>query len=365
MKKIRIGVIGCGVISGTHIEAYQALPDVEVTWVCDIQKDRLEEKAKKYGIPHATTRAAEVFAAADVDAVSVCTDHASHLPLCVAALKAGKDVLCEKAYTNSRANLKKLLSAVKAHPDRVFSAVFQHRFDPVNLKLKELLAKKAFGTLLTAGVQLRCHRTDQYYFNDAWRGTWAPEGGSVLVNQAIHYIDQLFWQMGEVPVLEGFYANLAHKKSIETEDTSVAVLRFPKAKALGTLEATNASHINWESTLFYHGTEGSVEIRDDKILKLDFADPKKAEKIRKEIESCKARRPAIAGKSYYGTGHIAQIQDFVDAVRKRRAPFVQLPDAAKTLFALYDIYDSQNRRDSGDPEARPRTGVARKPAKKK
>ena len=341
MKKIRVGIIGCGVISATHIKCYQAIPGVEVTWVCDLQEKRLADRAKEFGIRHATRNAAEVFAAKDVDAVSICTDHASHADLSLAALDAGKDVLCEKILANNRANLRRMVAASKAHPERVFSGVFQHRFDPVNRKMREILASGALGPLLTASVQLRCYRSDDYYRNDAWRGTWKYEGGSVLVNQAIHYIDQLLWQVDSPVTADGFYANLVHKAVIETEDTAVAALRFRNG-ALGTLEATCGSNLDWESTLSYRGTEGAIDLRDDKPLKVVFRDAALADRIRQELVDANAVKPEAAGKTYYGTGHLAQLHDFIDAVRTRRAPFVTIPEAARTAAFIFDIYKSND-----------------------
>ncbi len=339
MKKIRVGIIGCGVISATHIECYQSIPGVEVTWVCDLLEDRLAATAAKYGVRHATRDAAKVFAARDVDAVSICTDHASHAALALAALESGKDVLCEKILANNRTNLRRMVAASKAHPERVFAAVFQHRFDPVNLKMREILASGVLGRLLTAGVQLRCYRSDDYYRNDDWRGTWKLEGGSVLVNQAIHYIDQLLWQVDSPAVPVGFYANLAHRAVIETEDTAVAALRFRNG-ALGTLEATCASNLAWEATLSYHGTLGSIDLRDDKPAKVEFRDGAVADRIRQELLDATAPQHNVSGKTYYGTGHLAQLGDFIDAVRTRRAPFVTVPDAARTASFIFDLYKS-------------------------
>lgn len=341
MKKVRVGIIGCGVISATHIECYQSIPDVEVTWVCDIQENRLKQRAEQYGIAHMTTNAADVFAAEDVDAVSICTDHASHADLALAALAAGKDVLCEKILANNPANLSRMVDAAKAHPERIFSGVFQHRFDPVNRAMKEILASGVMGTLLTAGVQLRCYRSDDYYRKDAWRGTWKYEGGSVLVNQAIHFIDQLLWQVDSPVTPLGYYSNIAHKATIETEDTAVAALRFENG-ALGTLEATCGSNLEWESTLSYHGTEGSIDIRDDKPLRIEFRDPAVAEKVRQTLQEATSPKPDVAGKTYYGTGHLAQLHDFIEAVRTRREPFVTVPEAAKTASFIFGIYASND-----------------------
>lgn len=347
MSKIRVGIIGCGVIAPTHVESYQVQPDVELTWACDLQPARSQALAAKYGIPRTTERAEDVFVAQDVDVVSICTDHASHAALCEAALDAGKDVLCEKALSSSHEGLKRMLAAARKHRKaRVFGGVFQHRFEPVNRAMKQMIADGILGQMLTAGVQMRCLRTKEYYRADAWRGTWAEEGGSVLINQAIHYIDQLQWQMGGAEAVSGIYANLTHGEVIETEDTAVAAIRFSSG-ALGTLEATCSSHIGWEPTLLYHGTEGSIELRHDQPVKVLFRDEALGRKVRERLETCRNAPPEAVGKSYYGTGHVAQVADFLDAVRERRAPFVTVESAAKTvelIFALYESHRSKRLR---------------------
>jgi predicted dehydrogenase len=339
MSRIRVGIIGCGVIAPTHVESYKIHSDVDVVWACDLLPERSRAVAEKYGIPRTTTSADEVFAA-DVDVVSICTDHASHAPLCVAALDAGKDVLCEKALSSSREGLKLILATARRHrKDRVFGGVFQHRFEPVNRQMRQFIADGVLGQMLTAGVQMRCLRTKDYYRADKWRGTWAEEGGSVLINQAIHYIDQLQWQMGGAESITGIYANLTHGDVIETEDTAVAAIRFSNG-ALGTLEATCSSHIGWEPTLSFHGTEGSIELRHDQPVKVLFRDEALGRKVREQLEACRNTPAETVGKSYYGTGHAAQIADFLDAVRERRAPYVTVESAAKTVELVFGLYES-------------------------
>ena len=219
--------------------------------------------------------------------------------------------------------------------------MFQHRFDPVNLVMRRLLAEGALGRLLTAGVSLRCFRSADYYRGDDWRGTWAREGGSVLVNQAVHFVDQLLWQVGSPATPRGFWTNLAHRGVIETEDTAVAAIRFRNG-ALGTLEATCGSNLSWEYTLAYHGTDGAIELRNDKPAKVAFRDAGAGERVRALLDEASSPKTGVAGKAYYGTGHRAQLHDFVEAVRERRPPAVTVPDAARTAAFLFDLYASQD-----------------------
>ncbi len=341
MQTLRCGIIGCGVIAPTHVQSYQLQAGVEVVWACDLVEEKAQNLAQRYGINGIATDYRELLADPKVDCISICTDHASHSPIAVDALNSGKHVLCEKALAATRGGLARMLTAHAQYPDLVFSGVFQHRFDSVNRAVRRLVAEGVFGQILTAGVQMRCLRTHNYYTADKWRGTWAEEGGAVLINQAIHYIDQLVWIMGPVVTLAGTYANLTHAGVMETEDTAAALLRFSNG-AIGTIEATCSSHLGWEPTLAIHGTDGSIELRNDRVLKMTFDDKAVEQRVIEELDSCRANPGVDAGKGYYGTGHPAQIADFVEAVRGSRPPFVTAASAKETVEVVLAIYESQH-----------------------
>ncbi|MFW6279904.1 MAG: Gfo/Idh/MocA family protein, partial [Planctomycetota bacterium] len=220
-----------------------------------------------------------------------------------------------------------------------FSGVFQHRFDGANRVIRRLVSEGAFGDLLTAGVQMRCLRTDEYYHGDEWRGTWAREGGSVLINQAIHFIDLLLWIMGGARQVCGAHENITHGGVIETEDCAVASLRF-RGGALGTLEATSSSHLGWEPTVSIHGSEGSIELRNGETVKLIFDDPETEQEVRTALQAATEDRGVEASKDYYGTGHAAQVADFVQAIREGREPFVTAASARHAVDVVLGIYES-------------------------
>ncbi len=339
-QRIRCGIIGAGVIAPVHIQSYQKLENVEVTWVCDLIEEKARKRAAEYSIAGVSAIYRELLEDPTVDCVSICTDHASHAQIAADALAAGKHVICEKALAASTAGLRQMFAAHATHPELLFAGIFQHRFDPVNQCLKRLIEEGAFGTLLTAGVQMRCLRTDGYYLGDPWRGTWDLEGGAVLINQAIHYIDLLVWAMGGVESLSGYYANLTHGAVMETEDTAVASLSF-RSGALGTVEATCSSHLGWEPTLSIHGSTGSLDLRHDKVLKLSFQDEVVGKQVAEELASSKEQAGVAAGKNYYGTGHPAQLADFIDAIRGNRQPFVTAASARHTVEVVLAIYEAQ------------------------
>lgn len=338
-KKVNVAVIGCGVIAPSHIESYSKLPGVKVTALCDKVIKKAESLASKYSIPHVEKDYLKILSDPEIHAVSICTDHASHSKIAVDALNAGKHVLCEKALTSDRKKLAAMINAGKKHPELVFGGVFQHRFDKVHQYVRELVGSGVFGRMLNANVNVECLRTNDYYKADKWRGTWAEEGGSVLINQAIHFLDMLAWIMGGVESVSASYANLAHKGVIETEDTASASVIF-KDGTIGTISATCASHIAWEPTLSFYGTKGSLEVRDGKLLRACFIDKKIENKITKDLLRIKEAMNISSAKSYYGSGHPAQIADFIKAVRGEKKIFIPATSAAHTADLVFSIYES-------------------------
>ncbi len=341
-QPIRIGIIGCGVIAPTHIESFQKIPGVEVVWACDLKRDRAEKIAQRYNIPRTTTDVQQVLADPEVDAVSICTDHASHSAIAVAAVAAGKHILCEKCLTANGPQLDAMLSAHAARPDLKFAGVFQHRFDAINRRVRQIVQEGRLGQVLTASAKLRCHRPDSYYADD-WHGTWDREGGSVLINQAIHFVDQVQWIMGGVESIAAMYANLAHPGHMETEDTLTATLRFRNG-ALGTLDLTNGSHLNWDFGVTFYGSAGTLELRNDKLQRVECKDPGRAAELRQYIEAVEFDAGVDGAAEHYGKGHAAQIQDFVAAIRDNRAPYCTVQQAAETAQLVFAAYESARAR---------------------
>lgn len=339
MKTLRVGIIGCGVVSRTHSEAFLALPNIKLEWACDLELSKAEALAKKYGYAKTATKYKHLLSDPKLDAISVCTDHASHASICVAALKAGKHVLCEKALSSTTRGLSRIATAQKNHPKLVFSGIFQHRFDAANQYLKGLIDKNAFGTILTAGVRMYCKRTNEYYQTDDWRGTWALEGGGVMINQAIHYVDLISWLMGGVEKVCGTYSIRTHQDVIETEDTVTASLKF-KSGALGVIEATSSSQEKWHPTFWIHGDSGWIEMCNGRPLRLQFNDKALEERVAIDLAVCRDRPGVQTRKKYYGTGHTAQIEDFANAIRKKRSPFISATQACHAVDIVLAIYKS-------------------------
>ena len=112
-KKIKIGIIGVGSISEAHLLAYQNIPEVEIYAFCDINEKRLKEMGERYGVTRLFTDKDEMLALPEIDAVSVCTWNSQHAPCSIAALKAGKHVICEKPMAMNTAEAEEMKKAAE------------------------------------------------------------------------------------------------------------------------------------------------------------------------------------------------------------------------------------------------------------
>lgn len=339
MQNLTVGIIGCGVIAPTHIKCYQAIDGVRVKWACDLIKERARMVADSYNLSDITSDYHDVLQDPEVDCISICTDHRSHTQIAVDALHAGKHILCEKALASSSKDVQIMLSAHKKSPELVFSAVFQHRFDGVFRFLHDQIKDGAFGTITAVNLVSFLKRTKNYYNKDSWRGTWEGEGGSLLINQSIHYIDLILWLCGEVDSVCARWENLTHGESIETEDTAAVIMRF-KSGLLGSITATSSSSESWRNEISISGTEGYVRTNGCSIDEYKFNSTEQQKKFELDLKKCMDDKAMLAGKDYYGDGHPAQIADFINAVLKKRKPFVEVASAASTMELIYACYES-------------------------
>ncbi len=339
MKTIKCGIIGCGVIAPSHIESFQRLPDVEVKWVCDLVEEKAKQKAETYNIPCITTDYKEVLQDPEIDCIAVCTEHGSHAKIVIDALDSKKHVLCEKALGRSSKCIEEMQAAHDRNPELIFGGIFQHRHEPINRELKKLIEEGAFGTITTVNLNCCCLRTNEYYLGDAWRGTWEHEGGSVLINQAIHYLDLVKWLFGGIDELTARCDNLTHQGVIETEDTAVILVKFSSGP-LGAITATASSAAKWHNKISISGTDGYLEYLNLKPTHLEFESSEKQAEVESRLANCGIEDALQENKGYYGGGHPGQICDFVEAIRENRAPFVSAKSAAETVHMVMACYES-------------------------
>lgn len=268
MSKLKIGVIGCGSIAKKrHLLEYASNKEVEIVAVCDIVEERADEFATKYKAK-AYTSYEDLLANPEIDAVSVCTPNYLHTPISIAALNAGKHVLCEKPMATSKHDAEKMIEAAEAAGKKLMIAHNQ-RFVPAHQKARQLIEKGELGKI--------------YSFRTAF-GHGGPEGWSVdgadswffkkeeafigaMGDLGVHKTDLLRFLLGEEFVEVAAFVETSAKKNADVDDTAVCVLKT-ESGIIGTLAASWSYVANEENATIFYGENGIMRLLDDPVNSL-------------------------------------------------------------------------------------------------
>ncbi len=333
-QTVRFALIGTGNISGIHAEAIREIPGAELTAAYSLAG--MEPFCAKWGCAP-TASLEDLLTRTDVDAVCITTPSGMHGEPAIAALKAGKHVLCEKPIEITVEKIDAMLTAAEAS-GCILSAVFQSRFGEGALTVKKAVDAGRFGRLTLCSAYIKWFRTQAYYDSGAWRGTWEVDGGGALMNQGVHAIDLLTWFAGVPCEVKANIATLAHDR-IAVEDTAVAALKFPSG-ALGVIEGATSAYPGWNKRVELSGDQGSVILEDDEIKFWQFAEElPEDEKIRSGGGAAiggGAANPLAIGIE----GHRRQIEDLCNAIREKRQPAISGRDARNAVAVIRAIYQS-------------------------
>ena len=262
---IRFAIVGCGRIAQRHAE--HIAKRGQLIAVCDIVQDKAEQLAAKYGVEIYTNYADMLANVKGIDVIAVCSPNGLHAAHSIEGLKAGYHVLCEKPMGLSVKECGEMIQAAERANKRLF-AIKQNRYNPPVAAVKEMIDAGKLGKVLS--IQLSCfwNRNTGYYAN-SWKGTKELDGGT-LFTQFSHFIDLLYWLIGDVEKVEAYMANYAHEGIIEFEDTGVVILKFANG-AIGTVNYTvNSYEKNMEGSLTIFGEKGTVKIGGQYLNELEY-----------------------------------------------------------------------------------------------
>ena len=192
---MKVAIIGCGTIAvSQHIPAYMNNSKVEIKYFCDILPEVAEKTVKKFGCGIAVTDYRKVLADLEVDAVSVCTPNKAHSEIAIAALKAGKHVLCEKPAART---YEEALAMQKTQHEtgKILNIGVVNRFNTNVNKLKELIDNGELGEIYQVYVSFRSRRSIPG-LGGAFT-TKAIAGGGVLIDWGVHFLDIVMYCCGD------------------------------------------------------------------------------------------------------------------------------------------------------------------------
>jgi predicted dehydrogenase len=358
------GIVGCGMISTFHARAIADVRGAKLVACFDTRAEAAEKFAAENGCT-AYTDLKAMLADPKVEIVTIATPSGAHMEPAVAAARAGKHVIVEKPLEITLKKCDRIIEEC-AKAGVQLGAIFPSRFHDSSVKLKRAIDAGRFGRLTVGDAYVKWFRTQAYYDSGAWRGTWALDGGGALMNQAIHSVDLLTWLMGPVVEIQANTATLAHER-IEVEDVAVATLRFANG-ALGVLEATTAAYPGYLKRIEIHGSDGSAVLEEEDLKTWDFAKPRKEDQA--ILEQMRQRKSTGGGASDPAAighhGHAMQFRDFVEAVRKNRAPAIDGHEGRRSVEIILGVYKAAETGKTltlplkGDPVLNARSRIKKK-----
>ncbi len=330
MTKINFAITGCGRIAQRHAEHIANFANLIA--VCDIDLQRAQTLATKYQVNYYTSLKELLATETTIDVVAICTPNGLHAANAIQVLEAGCHALVEKPMAITVADCEAMIAAAKNANKQLF-AIKQNRYNPPVVAVKQAIVEGKLGNIYS--IQLSCfwNRNVDYYHN-SWKGTKNLDGGT-LFTQFSHFIDLLYWMIGDVKQVQVIAKNFAHQGVIEFEDTGVVALEFENG-AIGTINYTVNSHQkNMEGSLTIFAEKGTVKIGGEYLNELEY----------QNIQDFKITNlPKGNTANNYGTyvgsmsNHDKVYQNVIDVLQNGAVINTSAFDAMKTVEIIDKIY---------------------------
>lgn len=335
--KLKIGIVGLGVISEIHIEALKQIEEAQITAVCTQDTYKARATADKLGCS-SYLNYKDLANDPDVDAVILCTPSGSRLEMTEYIASCKKHIISEKPLEVTPERINRMLEACKEN-DVFLASVFHKRYHPVYNYIKNLIDSDRLGNVLTTNVLMKWYRPKEYYTDSTWRGTMALDGGGALMNQCIHFVDLVQWFNGGVKSVFAKTDRKVHK-NIEAEDTAVGVLEYNNG-AFGLIEASTCSYPGFSTLITINGSKGGVICENERIRELKLM--KETEEDRQILKDFTCGEHGGDAKTNVKKDislHKAQLIEIIRAILDGKQPPVEGIEARKAVEIVTSMYRS-------------------------
>ena len=325
----QFALIGCGSVASRHADNISRIG--KLVAVCDIITDKADAFAKEYHAQAYYSIDELLAAEKDIDIISICTPNGLHAEHAIKPLQAGKHVLCEKPMCISSVAGWQMIDTAYHFRKKLF-VVKQNRFNPGVQLLKQLLAENKLGAIYSFQINCFWHRPQPYYIG-GWKGDKDLDGG-ILYTQFSHFIDLLYWLLGDVKEVKAYTANHQQRQHFALEDTGVAILQM-QSGAIGTLNYTiNTTPKNIEGSITVFGEKGSIKIGGQYLNKVEWCTLPKAMPV---LEN---NNPSNQYGFYEGSmsNHHLVYDHLIQALKNQSHSLVEAIEAIKTIEIIEKIY---------------------------
>ncbi len=214
MKRLHLGIIGCGEIARYMVWMAHLVPEVRVVACCADRLERAAAFARRHRIPRTCADLTEMLARPDIHAVYIAVPHDLHYPMSLAAVEAGKAVLLEKPLARTLEEGQALVRATEGHKVGVN---YQYRYDSGCYALARAVRAGTLGRVHSIRINVPWHREAEYFERSPWHRAIERAGGGTLITQGSHFLDIALWALGEKPASAmGYTTTPAFDVEVET-----------------------------------------------------------------------------------------------------------------------------------------------------
>jgi UDP-N-acetylglucosamine 3-dehydrogenase len=336
MKKLRVGVIGCGSIAQhRHLPEYVANKNVQLVAVCDINAERAKEVAGKYEVT-AYTSYEDLLRSGEVDAVSVCTPNYLHAPISIAALDTGVHVLCEKPLATSKEEAEAMISAAKRSGKKLMIGHNQ-RFVSSHQKARQLIHSGEIGKIYSFRTAFGHGGPEQWSVEgkEGWFFQKEKAFIGAMGDLGVHKADLLRFILGEEITEVGAFVETSAKDFADVDDNAVCVLKT-ESGIIGTLAASWAYVSKEDNSTIIYGEKAILRLEDDPInsLIVQYANG--------EIVNYQLGK--IQSNDEGGQNNSFVVEKFVDSVLNDQEPEVSGEEGMKSLEVILAAIESNETR---------------------
>ena len=325
-QKTRIAVVGAGhVAQVAHIPAYRANPEAELVAIVDYDAVKAKRIKEQFGFKAAYDDFNEMLKKADVDAVDICTPNYLHAPMAIAALRSGRDVLCEKPMSRNAKEAQQMVDAADTH-DRILMVAMNNRFRDDAQMLQKFVGANELGEIQIIKAGWLRRATD-------WKDrTWFTErgkaGGGALLDLGTPLVDLSMWISGLKPTAAVSCAVYGKKGKDGVEDSGCAMVRFEGGACL-------MLEVNWN-------------LRDERDVVYMQVYGSKGAGVLTPLQLHKSIRGVLVNvtpsqskqKNFYKESYQQEIDHFIQCVRKQREPATSGKDALGVMKIMDAMYES-------------------------
>lgn len=315
-----------------HAYSIKTIDNIELVAIADIKENRLNDWSNKLNV-NGYTDYLEMFEKESLDVVHICTPHYLHKEMMSEAMNHDVHIISEKPATINLEDFEKLISEQKETGKQI-AISFQNRYNPSSQVIKKTLETKELGAILAARAYLAWNRSDDYYGESDWKGTWDKEGGGVLIDQAIHTLDLMNWFIDKpVKDINISMGRRGHSK-IDVEDYVEGTILFEN-EILTHINFVNHYAIDAPIELEIVCEKGTIQLIKD-VAYIKYNEGKTVKIDRNPYDSFNIE----GSKQYWGVGHKAFIQDYYKQLKRDetilRNNLFDVYSIHKLVFAMYE-----------------------------